>query len=479
MKIQAAMKFLLLACLAPSWARADYRDDVGYANLRAALGAAAPTGAGVSVAQVEAAANDTSQGAAPVYAPDPGDGQFAGKSISFPAGNASGGYSSHATGVGRTFYGSASSMAPGINSVNVYEINSWLDSIATGSVAATDRRVANHSWVGSAGASNATALRLVDRLVYQQQYIQVVGMDNGAGPSSQPLLGSAYNVIAVGRTDGNHAQGSVAVDGTYVAGRARPDLVSPLTATSLAAPTAAAAAALLVQAGHAAPGLSHGSTTVSGMTIYNAERPETVKAALMAGADRDTANTGTAANIADYRAAGHQTANGLDSRYGAGQLDVFNSHQIIAAGEQEAGAVGPAGFDYRTGFGGAGGRAASYTFTATGGEVLSASLVWNLGVSNNANLAPTLHHLNLSLFDLTENSALVADSSSALDNTQNLWLALLGGHGYELRVSAADAANFSWGYALAWQTRPSPVPLPAAFWLFAPALAGLGAKFRR
>ncbi|MFM8332471.1 MAG: hypothetical protein ACKN9T_12345, partial [Candidatus Methylumidiphilus sp.] len=368
-------------------------------------------------------------------------------------------------------------------SVNAYEADAWLTSLSTNQIVPTGDRVANHSWVGDAtnantGASqNPSLLRRVDRLVYQQQYIQVVAMNNGG--FNEPLLGSAYNVIAVGRTDANHAQGSAAIDGAYTAGRTRPDLVSPVDSTSGATPIVAAAAALLVQTGHGTPSLSHGSTTVNGATIYNAERSETVKAALLAGADRVTANTSTTANISGYRSAGHQTANGLDDRYGAGQVDVFNSYHIIAAGEQEAGAISDQGFDYNASFGGATSRTANYTFTAQAQESLSASLAWNLGVSNNANLTTTLHHLNLSLFDLSDNAALVADSSSALDNTQNLWVALLDNHQYQLRVTAADPQNFSWGYALAWNIGPTPVPAPAAAWLFASALAGLGVIGRR
>ena len=71
----------------------------------------------------------------------------------------------------------------------------------------------------------------------------------------------------------------------------------------------------------------------NGAVIYNAERSETIKAALMAGASRFTFNTSTTANVEDYRvAAANQTDNGLDWRYGAGQLNINNSYNILAAG---------------------------------------------------------------------------------------------------------------------------------------------------
>jgi len=99
-----------------------------------------------------------------------------------------------------------------------------------------------------------------------------------------------------------------------------------------------------VETGHAgALALSKGSTLVSDVgTIYNAERAATIKATLMAGADRVTVNSLATANITDYRSAGHQTSNGLDDRFGAGQLNILHSYQILAAGEQnslEEGAV--------------------------------------------------------------------------------------------------------------------------------------------
>lgn len=238
-----------------------------------------------------------------------------------------------------------------------------------------------------------------------------------------------------------------------------------------------------MQTGHdGAAGLSSGSTFIAGVgTVYNAERAATVKAALMAGADRETHNTSTTANITDYRGNGFQTANGLDNRYGAGQVNILNSYHIIAAGEQNSiqdeagshGAIGSSGFDFDESFGGTGGsnRAGSYFFTAGTDTTLHASLVWNLSVSNDSVLTATLHHLDLAILDLTSDTV-AAESNSAIDNSQNVWLNLMNGHDYELRVTAAETANFSGAYALAWRidATPSPVPVPAAAWLLGSGL---------
>lgn len=475
-KLIAAVGFT--AVLATHGAWADYRDDIGFTRLQTQLGAAMPTGLGVNVTQVEAPESTNASGK--VFAPDTGIAEFANKTITFPQGNPSGAYSGHATLVAQLFYGNSSSMAPGITSVRAYEANAWLNSINIPSVSFTNRRIANLSWIGSGttNAETATFLKATDRLVYQQQYIQVVPMGNSGG--NEPLLASAYNVIAVGLTNGGSGLGSVAVDGTYLAGRTRPDIVAPQDFTSFATPIVSSAAALLVQTGHqGGAGLSHGSTvvqtgTTTTYTVYNAERSETIKAALMAGADRITNNTSAPANITDYRSAGHQTANGLDGRYGAGQVDIFNSYQIIAAGEQESGGtIGAYGFDFNPALGRSNGSngSASYYFTAHGEQTLSAALVWNLGVSNNSSLTTSFYNFGLSLYDVT-NGLTVADSNSLLDNTQNIWMSLFDNHQYELKVSALGTQDFSWSYALAWNIQT--VPIPPALWLFGSALAGLG-----
>jgi hypothetical protein len=304
------------------------------------------------------------------------------------------------------------------------------------------------------------------------------------------LGGSGYNVIAVGRTDGGHQQGSIPVpgDSLYGAGRTVPTLVAPQSTTSGATPVVSAAAALLVQTGHEAGlSLSEGSTTIAGVgTVYNAERSETIKAALMAGADRQTANTSTTADITDYRSAGHETVNGLDSRYGAGQVNIANSYHILAGGEQASAQEGGSditsrGFDYGTigGLNGTG-RAASYFFNTTEDVTLFASLVWNLSVSNNTQLTSRLYNLDLALFDVTHNQ-LVATSASLLDNTENLYFDLILGNRYEMRVTTNEASNFFWDYALAWRmdAAPAPVPVPAAAWLFGSGIAGLIGLARR
>lgn len=467
-------------------ASADYKTDIGYTTLQTELGSATPGGSGVKVTQVEASTG-TDLAGDPIFAPDPSVSTMTGKTFSYPGLTCStppctpSVFSGHATGVADRFYGNSLSIAKGISNIQSYEVNQWLNTLnkSNGRATTSDRRIANHSWTGNADspAETSNILRSVDRQVDLNEYIQV------AAATGSPLIGNAYNTISVGLTNGSSLS-SIAVDATYVAGRAITDIVAPASAVSNATPIVSAAAALLVETGHQQTDLSLGYRTVGADTVYNAERSETVKAILMAGADRQTSNTSGYGDITDYRSAGHQTDNGLDDRYGAGQVNIYNSYQIMTAGEQNSlqeggsnGQIDMVGFDYHD-FNYTGGSnsdtIASYSFTADTNETLSAALVWNLGVSNNSAMDTTLHHLEISLLDVTDNLT-VAVSESMLDNTQNLfWQNLMSGHDYQIQVSSLEGA-VNWDYSLAWNRsiNAAPVPLPAAFWLFGSALVSL------
>lgn len=474
--------FLLLSC--GNIALADYKDDIGYTRLLNEQGVNVPDGSGVLVTQAEALSGDP-----PAYLPNVADAQFTGKSISDKSGtNPADSFSGHATGVGRLFYGNSSSIAPAIDTVNSYDANHWLSSGYLNTynrysepVSASDR-VANHSWIGSYSdnAVDLDVVKRVDWLVENDEFIQAIGLKNNTS-TNRPLLSTAFNVIAVGVTDGVHGRSTVALASPYVSGRTRPDLVAPFTATSSSTPVIAAAAALLVETGHAIPSLStdpEGTSTTNreGDTIYNAERSEVVKAVLMAGADRVTDNTtnpdpGTPGNITDYRVDPvNRSGNGLDIRFGAGQLNIYNSFHILMAGEQNSaedaaggGSIGAYGFDYDPSFGGAGtgggsNVTGSYTFsTGTSQAMLTAALAWNVDVAeggrNSFPGAATLYDLDLRLYDKTGGGhVLLVESASAIDNTENIWIQLDAGRDYLLEVvPKTGQSSFEWDYALAWQ----------------------------
>jgi hypothetical protein len=416
--------------------------------------------------------------------------QFTGKTINDVTGtNSDNSSSGHATAVGTIFYGNRSSIVPEIALVNVYNAMGWVSSDYLQTTRSRSKpnavrdRVANHSWIAKLAddAVSLDVLKRVDWVVENDEFIQVAGLKNRTSGNS-PVLSSAFNVIAAGKTDGEHGRGTVAVDTLYVSGRTRPELVAPFTHASSSTPAIAAAAALLVGVGHATPSLSTDPVETSTFNrarsiIYNAERSEVVKAVLMAGADRVTNNSTnpnpeTPKDIVNYRVdPANQSANGLDIRFGAGQVNIYNSFHILTAGEQNSaedenaagGSIGSYGFDYDPSFGGNGkGRGSnvtgSYTFsTGASPLMLTAALAWNIDIADGARISfpgmATLYDMDLRLYEITEDDhVLLMESASTIDNTENLWVQLDAGKDYLMKVAPkAEKVSFEWDYALAWQ----------------------------
>jgi hypothetical protein len=484
------IRFLIAGLLAISWngsAVADWKLDIGYTALQGELGAAMPTGSGVKVTQVEASGGK----------PDPSNTQFAGDTFTDKTSGLT--VSSHATTVGQYFYGKTTSIAPGITNIDCYGNVNWesygfLNNPYTPLVSSS--RVANHSWIGNFDPASAISiLSHLDWVVNRDEYIQVVAMNNGT--TNVPLLGSSFNGIAVGLSNGNSAHGAYPLATTpttpyAAASRTRPDLVAPASATSWGTPMVSSAAASLVDAGH------NGGNTLStdpsvtfttdrnGDKIYNAERSEVVKAALMAGASRTAPQLTQGYTV--------NTANGLNSTYGAGQLNIFNSYHVIAAGEQNSredflsggGEIKSAGFDYDPAFGGLNGsnKTGSYFFKALTTGTLTASLVWNLAVNgptaNGFDNTATLYKLGLYLYDITSSSE-VAYAASLVDNTENIWYTSLNpNHAYLLEVASLQGTDFLWDYALAWNITATTThaPLPPTVYLLGSGIVAL-VFFRR
>ena len=479
--------FLSLLFVCSSLVFADYKDDIGFTRLTSEYGASLPATNSMLATHVEARDATTND-----YMPDVTDARFAGKTFTDKTGDQLGTYSAHATGVGGRFYG-IYSISSNINAIEVYEANDWLQGGFLNFYSNTQQpqisvsRIANHSWIGDTGndSYNLDLLTRIDWLIETDEFIQIVGTRNNSSLLNQPLFSSAFNVINVANTAANHSQDSVGIAGSdYSSSRTRPDIVAPFLYSSTSTPVIASSAALLVNLGKSSilstdPAVQSTSNR-SGAVIYNAERSETIKAILLAGADRYTKNREadgsiSLENIIDYRLdSANQKVNGMDKRFGAGQVNIYNSYLIMTAGEQNSvedggtGSTGIAnsGFDYDPNFGGANSSnsIASYNFTTGANSVIfTASLVWNIDIDINAVLsrnysgASVLHDLDLYLYELNSGQLLLKASTSTIDNTENIRVSLLPNRDYLLQVvPKSGQASFDWDYAFAWLQVPDP-----------------------
>ena len=146
------------------------------------------------------------------------------------------------------------------------------------------------------------------------------------------------------------------------------------------------------------------------------------------------------------------------------------------------------GFDHDNQFGGSGGSNITATYdlgVIDHPSELGVALVWNLAVTGTANSSlffdesAVLHNLDLELIDVTNGNQVIADSTSTINNTENIWFPLQANTHYQLRVTRASGqSDFDWDYSLAWAEVPTDVPViidtNIPFPLWALAILGLG-----
>jgi len=391
-----------------------------------------------------------------------------------------GAVSAHATTVGRFFYGDLS-IAPAIPQVNAYRVNDpgspgdWLGAgyLRTGTSLpplVESARVQNHSYIGTDPPSDPTAIEIIRRLdfaVARDNFVAVVGVNNGAG-SIPVIQASSYNSIAVGLSNGNSSSGPTIADGV---GRSKPDLVAPLDVTSTATPVVAASASLLVQTAAAKP---------DPVEAAAAGRVETITAALLSGA--------TTTQFTGLAQPWHRTDNGgfiepLDRRFGAGQLNIDNSHQIISAPRQNGTNLthdDPTGWDFGTLS--LSGPTRRYFFDSPSADTtptLTATVTWLRRVPQSGNefttSTVTLANLELRIYETDENLNLgqqIDASLSPIDNLQHTRTNLSPSSHYALEVGlmGLPVGQSSEDFAIAWQVTVTPVPEPIGILLVVGAL---------
>ena len=310
---------LLIATAAVAVAGHAVADDVGFASLQARLGSAMPTGASVSIGQTEA------QESTGNFGPNRATGEFAGKTFTDMSGSS--GISGHATFVGQNLYGSATSIAPGISRIWVYEAGSFAQGAclnfgspsllpATPPGGTSPVRIFNHSWIGSFGttAIDNEVLRRADYAMQRDGTLVIAGMNNGAGGAVPALMGCGFNGISVGLINGNHSYGAppAGIDG---AGRQKPELVAPGEFTSFSTPVVGGCATLLYQFANELP-YSLNVNRRSGVAV---------KASLLAGATHGP----TWSNGAPQSGASRGVATTpIDPIVGFGTVNIDRAHRM-------------------------------------------------------------------------------------------------------------------------------------------------------
>jgi hypothetical protein len=467
--LSAAAIVVVSGASAPRAAAIDaWQVAVGYDALLSHAGGNVPLGAGVSVGIVEASQPTTGE-----YMVDGANSEFSAAGDPFAqvatftnVTNTNVTPSLHATTVAQTIVGNTLGLAKGADQVNVWQADNWLSSqlqfnSTSDPVAQTDK-VQNHSWVGSFGnnPNDLSALRRFDYLIETGELTEVVGTNNNdaanPGQAHPNLMAHSYNGIVVGRTDGKHSRGLTGTVGgagtgiAYGAGRVKPDIVGPSPFTSYATAMVSSAATIL-------RGAAVGT---------DADRSETMKAILMAGATKQEFNgwDDPATPAVDPRNWTHTQTRPLDAVFGAGELNVFNSYRMTNGGRSAGSTTQPAtaakhfGWDYQNRKTDAAVGDIYYNFEVPAGSTapeLSIMLAWNVKVTDTnpaeGTFSPqeSLQNLDLQFFDSTASflGSMLDQSVSTVDNVEHIYRTNLGPGTYTLKVSGA--AN--WDYGLAWR----------------------------
>lgn len=426
------MAALLFA--APGGLQADWRDDIGYTQLAAELGAALPTGAGIVLLQSEA--NDVTS--PPDYLPqDGGPGAFAGAGVyngkTFYAESGAGVAFAHAQSVASYYYANGSGIAQGTTEIHNYTATDFLNRLySTYAPQVFPGRVQNHSWIASSDATtNPQLLRAMDYMINRDGVIAAVALDNNTNPMPA-LLGNNYHALTAGLRSGLHSQGGTNTDGS---GRMKPDLVVNVGETSYASPAIAGTAAALLQSAVA-------------MGSANAQKPQVIKAQMLAGASKK--------NLPQWQRL--STAAPYDAVFGAGELNIRNAYYIQQAGQQASStnAESPSrGWDYGASTTNSTGK--RYFFSIPAGRyatTFSAALTWHRSIfGSTGSYTSSLSALNLQLYasaSFTPGASPLYASISSVDNVEHLFCYNLPPGQYMLVVTASTNNR---SYGLAWDAQ--------------------------
>lgn len=360
----------------------------------------------------------------------------------------------HAIAVGNLFYGTTNGVAPMLSHVDNYEAGHFYQTfISTPLRPSIPARIVNQSFVLTS-IQQQTVDQQYDNYAGQRNVLFVSGVGNGAVTGNGGFVNApatCYNGIGVGAKDGPSSFGP-----TLDNGRSKPDLIAPGTATSWSTPLVSGGAAVLMQAGGRGDG---------GPATNDATDIRTIKALLLNGAIKPTNWS-------------HTSTRPLDTNYGAGVLNVFNSYSQLTGGKQSFiestthsnddlqllgtnlnNIASLSGWDLANiNSTVSQARVNHYYFeltnVASGGYTVTATLAWNRRLNES-----DVNDLNLFLYDLSGN--LVAASTSSVDNVEHLYLPQVPPGRYDLQVWKRGGSGNSGTetYALAFEMFTMPLQI--------------------
>ena len=414
-----------------------------------------PTGAGVEVAQVEAA-NESGD-----YAPDTNDSAFTGKTFTLRSGSS--GVQNHATQVGKRMYGTDGvGLAPGVSDINMYSAVGWVQSnylrFGTGSNPSTppgNIELFNNSWIGSFGNSgyDNEVLARGDWAIDAHNVMMLNGVTNV--DDHVPLMCFGFNCVSVGAADGSHTSGTVPT-GYHQAGMQLPLIVAAQGTASNATGVVSAITALLVESRETHPNTSGN---------FFAGFSETMKAVLLTGGNHSNSWTNNPILSGPNRGRTNQP---IDAIYGVGTANINNSHRVLTGGQFASdtstiglGSAPTAGWDTTTLTNGQS-KYIKFSVSSLADEV-SIVLTWHQQ-ANTGFGSYSLADLNLELLQYNggKPTPLTGDagigvfgsgnsvSESEIDTVEHLYLKNLSAGEYVVKMSRSDSAAGARVCSLGW-----------------------------
>ncbi len=410
----------------------NWSTNIGHDVLAEELGGQLFDGTGVVVCQVEAPVSGG-------YKANPNDSDFLNPAKNFvDLSGFNNVVSGHANTVGTFFYSNTGSAASGVSDVFQYEVNDWLN-VATGfatggSPLPQSFAVQNHSWV-----ANGVAVAIVEQVTARVDYMAmendmniVVGTSNSN--TLPQLMLQGYNTISVGRRDAGHGSGLTQFLG---AGRVKPEIVNRGSATSWTTARVSSAVGFMREA---AAGT-------------HADNNEQIKSLILGGA--------TKVEFADWDRSDDRP---LDTVFGVGELNLYNSYKMLAAGETDGQTMipenptGHLGWDHGTI---QQGQMMHYSIELEQpADHLCILLTWNADVIDTNPGSAFVPQVTVSDMDLMLTGKLVSDLSvSDEHNIEHIYVRDVPAGVYIITVTSDRADDFSLCWRAALQNEATPTSI--------------------